>query len=569
MNPNLRSSSLLKRLPAASKAPAKYDLATKRLVLDAVAAGKSMTEAARIHGIGNISIIRKWKKIVENGGTLQEFQGKPPLLSDIETVNFATWVNESNTAGYCKSESQYNAEFAKRAVEGLKKRNKVVEKDWVPSARTLHRFNKRSMAHFVVPDATTAARRVAETNVNNAIGFCAGIKSSVPHIDSRMLGNPDATQFTYSQSLERMVYCGRWINYMRTHDQMKSEEGAPGAGGLGFGIKYYNFITTGPTMGDRVYILANGKMPKDEIDHYVIPGYGVGLGPERQTHIVFSQTRTPTNAYYKWWLSDYLVPYVTKLRTCYNLQPDAYFLLQLDGELDQIDVFEDSEIKNLMNDNHIAVLKSSASRTAVEQPSDVGPIFRAAKSRFRKYRKSGKLPDIPSAFETMFNDVWKSNYEKFAPSLPKKSSTYYDHLKKAKRGIWLIEESLNSTVTPDSILTSFEKTGCFDRSTGLPNVHKMLTMCRTPLENKDVLQILKKLDTLVELMSTRGYLLDDEDFKGIDCAGNKRSRDHLEGKHRKGFMYLTDPTLLPRHGRAAPFIKKRKHEEMQPELAYI
>jgi hypothetical protein len=48
-------------------------------------------------------------------------------------------------------------------------------------------------------------------------------------------------------------------------------------------------------------------------------------------------------------------------------------------------------------------------------------------------------------------------------------------------------------------------------------------------------------------------------------AGNKRSGDSLKGKHRKGFMFFTDPKLLPRPD-IVPIQKKRKHDDDAQEL---
>jgi hypothetical protein len=69
----------------------------------------------------------------------------------------------------------------------------TLKKAWAPSASNLFLLYKATDAPIVVLDATTKARR----DVNARIGFAAGIKSVVQYIDSRMIGNPDASQFGF------------------------------------------------------------------------------------------------------------------------------------------------------------------------------------------------------------------------------------------------------------------------------------------------------------------------------------------------------------------------------------
>jgi hypothetical protein len=86
--------------------------------------------------------------------------------------------------------------------------------------------------------------------------------------------------------------------------------------------------------------------------------------------------------------------------------------MQLDGEVDQISVFKDASVVELMHKNRIVIAKSSAGRTAVEQPCDVGNIFRGSKARFRKYKNAEHQSSyvVPLQFINKFHDLWKVHH---------------------------------------------------------------------------------------------------------------------------------------------------------------
>jgi hypothetical protein len=77
-------------------------------------------------------------------------------------------------------------------------------------------------------------------------------------------------------------------------------------------------------------------------------------------------------------------------------------------------------------------------------------------------------------------------------------------------------------------------------------MHQILSNCRELITPEDEQEIVKKMPKLIKKMATKGFLLDDKDFKGIKCAGNRPSRDNTNALHRKGFTFLTDPNLIRR-----------------------
>jgi hypothetical protein len=88
-------------------------------------------------------------------------------------------------------------------------------------------------------------------------------------------------------------------------------------------------------------------------DVHKLKNFAIGISPDVYSYVVFMQTRTPTNSFYKWYSIEYLILFVLKLRECY--ETDSWFLMQLDGEVDQISVFKDVSVVEFMHKNRIVI----------------------------------------------------------------------------------------------------------------------------------------------------------------------------------------------------------------------
>lgn len=534
---NLRTRTAAQRFETKEKSLSKYGMDTKLAVYNFVKSGKSCAKAAEVFGINNRSTVRKWCQTLDNGGSLSEFHGRRQELSPEDLVKCAQEINVNSGKGYAMKESEAKEVIASHIRNSKRKRNILVDDDFQVSNTSIRSYLHQMEAHEVIADPITEARRIAEENVNNAVGFCAGICGITPYIDSRMIGNVDASQYVYALKSEKSIYCGKQKEYVKYTTNIKGLPGEKDEGGLGFGIKYYCCITSGGIAGSPIYIVANKHMPDDDIDVYKVNNFGWGVTPAKFSYLVFMQTRTPKKSFYRWFITDYLIPFVTQLRLSYEI--DSYFFMQLDGETDQIEVYNNTELLELLKQNKIAIAKSSASRTALEQPCDVGNIFKGSKTRFRNSLYNQHKFAIPQTFTAYFYSLWTKNHIKY--STGKKN---YDHQRKALSGIYLINRCLERTVNSDVIIESFEKTGMHNKVTTKPDMYVMLKRCRTSLNDEDLQEIVHKMPVLVQKILNQRVLYDDVDFKGISKACKMKSRDKNKRINSKGYMFLTDPKLV-------------------------
>ena len=535
---NTRLSTKAQQFTKKRKKEPVYSINVKLAAIKDVEGGMTYAKASKKYGIRSTGTLAKWCGIHRDGRPLQENAGRPSNLSDVEKAQFVQAVNAGSGNGYAMREGQVKEIFAGLVQENRKKR-KLCDDDGVSTySRSFKRVLQELGGHIVVADSTTDARRKAELNVNNAIGYAAAATAIMPHIDPRMVGNPDASQYVYSQEVEKAVYFGKWTEFLKQHPEVtniKSDPDGSKEGGLGFGIKYYCFISAGGIIGDPIFIVADDNMAKDEIDVYDLDDFGFGCQFEQHSYLVFMKTRVPGKSFYRWFLESYLVPYVLKLRVKYKTE--SWFFLQLDGENDQIAVFDEPAVQELMQENRICVGKSSAGRTGLEQPCDVGQIFRGSKTKFRAMKLT-KNHEVPIAFQEQLNAIWRRHHKKYSTK-----ALNYDHLHKSTNGIYLVMVCLNRVVTKEMIINSFAKSGIVGRN-GRVDVYKMLTACRAKISDDDIAAIQHELPKLAKKILCQRVLLDDKDFKKIPCAGNQASRDGLKSINRKGFMFLTDPKLV-------------------------
>lgn len=314
MSLNLRASTKANKFINRSKKPSKYSLALKNAVVGACKAGLSHSAAAEKYGINNKSTVTKWCFIVDSGRILNDFDGRPSEFSSEDKASFVETVNTTTTDQYAMRQSVAKDIMIQKIQENRKKRGLDMEIHSEPSVKTISNIFKSVDAHCVVADSTTTARRDAEANVNNAIGFCAGISAIMRYIDSRMMGNVDASQFVYEEKTEKRVYCGNWKDYVGKKANVKGEPNTNDEGGLGFGIKFYCQIISAGMMGSPIYIIADSNMSEDDIDVYTMKNFGIGVSPGRASYLVFMQTRVPGPKFYRWFIKDYLIPFVESIR---------------------------------------------------------------------------------------------------------------------------------------------------------------------------------------------------------------------------------------------------------------
>jgi len=93
--------------------------------------------------------------------------------------------------------------------------------------------------------------------------------------------------------------------------------------------------------------------------------------------------------------NDIILPTYVNVRESIDRKSDVpeRGILLIDGEREQVDVCTQDSMLTKLNDVNLDVLKLSASCSGIQQPEDVGPIFRSVKSFIKKLTYSNDLDE--------------------------------------------------------------------------------------------------------------------------------------------------------------------------------
>ena len=110
-----------------------------------------------------------------------------------------------------------------------------------------------------------------------------------------------------------------------------------GDGGLRFSIKYYALIAAFGFAYDPVFVLADKTMNPEALDVYEVKGLGIANTITDKGCAVFCQSRVGNRAFFRWFVTSLLIPYVQAIRTYFDYAEDIMAWFQLDGEPIQIE----------------------------------------------------------------------------------------------------------------------------------------------------------------------------------------------------------------------------------------
>jgi transposase len=320
------------------------------------------------------STINRWVDIVCNEGNFHAQGGRPPRMDPKHHKHLVEFLQDKPQN---ERMDTWEAEVAK-AVSADAVDAGIASCQVKPiSKRTMGRIKKQLKVGEGEAELDTNARALALADVRNALSFAVMNACCVPISTPELIINVDATQFTCGDVKARgskAAYIGKRPRNLKV---------APIAGESGltsFFIKLYATINAAGGQARPIYIYADPEMKDGEIDVHEVIGIGAGTSPRETAFIVFSKTRVPQLAFYKWYFRMVLVPWVQELREIYGLTAEVPAFFHLDGEAAQIAPFlQETQIRQLMKEHNILVGKPPAGTTAATQALDAGPLFMTSK----------------------------------------------------------------------------------------------------------------------------------------------------------------------------------------------
>src|SRR3989338_8581621 len=289
--------------------------------------------------------------------------------------------------------------------------------------------------------------------------------SSTKDMQPWQINNFDATQFVVG-NVEGVKPTGERIGPKVEGKSAKIRKGPSRTGLVSFFIKTYVLIDAEGSLGPLVHCIASQDMPEDQIDVHPCGGLGT---TRRMTgdpvYIVFAKTRGVNLAFYKWYWSSVVIPFIKSTRIDHN-KPEAQVFVNCDGEDIQIQAFGESSFQDQLEAEKITVDKPPGSTTENTQPLDTGTLFRTVK-KLLKSISNDTVRDGAERRDLLAN-IWQAHqttYKKLTP----------DHVKNGIYGVLRVSLAFQRGYNTSRAQDSFRAVGSypFDKDV-------ILRHCTTP-----------------------------------------------------------------------------------------
>lgn len=189
------------------------------------------------------------------------------------------------------------------------------------SPKTVKRYEKIMQVKSGKGEATTKARAKACTSVRNMLSFAAAndLIGFLSH--PSLLSNSDATTFEVGDSRDNIKIIVKYLGKrcdQGSNLKVELDENVP-TGISAYFIKYYLHCSADGLRADPVFVVQSPNMEAGAIDVKIIEGFGVSTSVHGKGYLVFVKSRACNIAFYQWYNTNILIPYVLLQRSKNNL----------------------------------------------------------------------------------------------------------------------------------------------------------------------------------------------------------------------------------------------------------
>jgi len=469
------------------------------------AATKDRGQSAMIEATGlNKKTVRRYKSRYLKGERQSTGLGRQYDVADSPAKEVKEIV-EKAVAEDRALDTQEVGELLAAAVEktsGCKKNN--VSRKWVKM--TMERIGLETKN----AQEKTNARQEAERDVLNALSTIVGfglVAKMVP--DNALVINFDATQFLISSgkgnTLEVVV-----VKDEPTECPISTQ--VKGGGGLNYFIKYFSIISAGGLSGPLVFLVACADMTAEACEILECKGLCMSdADSDTVGYVAFCQTRCANRKFYKWLNLSVILPFIIKVRGLLGLAASRMAVVACDGEVVQIDPYQDPDVQAAFAAAFIFMMKLCASTTAVSQPCDAWKLFCLLKLAVahmgNKYQG-----------QVFLEDQLKRLFDAFGKGYKVKPSDRT----RAIRGLLMIRKAVADYLRSSTILNSFKITGLRPFS-----IEQILQQFHYKPTAADIARVSDEMGPLVKKMARYGELAD-TDLMRFSVAKDAATRGLLE-----------------------------------------
>lgn len=382
--------------------------------------------------------------------------------------------------------------LAEAVVDTSGHKKKKITRRWVNRYMNKLRLEPKNAQH------KSDARQEAERDMLNALSTVTGfqlVADMVP--DDALALNFDATQCVISGGKDdRLEVIVVKDEPLAGPISTKNKNG----GGMNYFVKFYPIISCGGVQAPLVFVLACESMGDEECDVFECPGLCKGDSDcDTIGYIVFTKSRAGNAKFYRWLNISVILPFIVKLRRLYALPASRMAVVVCDGELVQIDPYQDPIVQAAYAAAFAFQMKLCASTTAVSQPCDAWKLFSALHAIVQSMGdRWTKQPFLSRQI-----DLVMQRFGKLKPA---------DKTRAAK-GLLMIRQAVGEVFRSSTILNSFALTGLRPFSP-----LQIMTQFHQKVDVDALARTCDEARIVSRTLARKGQLEDDELLRGFTVA---------------------------------------------------
>lgn len=233
--------------------------------------------------------------------------GRPKAVDDEGIIILRRFLRANVATQNCQLSmiAPFHAKVEEEACETRKRRG-LAGLGCTVSKKTVKRIKEANKFVEVTCQFKTTARCIAEADPRNLYSFAVMNAAFVAPLIAAMVFNWDATQFCLSPD--------GYMKIIKCEGDTSKPPTSISAGGLGFAIKYYHFHNANGDIGPAVFIVADPSLGENEFHCFEMAGLSHTQVMTATGYVVFTRTRNCNAAFYRWYATTIVVPFVNLSR---------------------------------------------------------------------------------------------------------------------------------------------------------------------------------------------------------------------------------------------------------------
>jgi len=466
--------------------------------------------------------VRDWKTKVERGEFFHDEGGRPPGFDAEAFRNIDSVLKKRKAENDAMADSEFHQFCIDEAHATANRQNRIIND---PCENTIAMVKHSLQATSVQPQILSNARLVAGSDVRMVYSMWIMATAMTSRLPPEQIWNWDATQFSVSAESD-----GEKVVIVKVEGDKKPVSKA-GDSTFPMGFKWMFMGSASGLTVPFVLLVAVDGMNAEDFEFFEIPGLTPATDPLAFGYICFTRTRAGNANFFSWFITTVAIPTIIAVKAKYEFDGDPF--VSSDGEAIVLDEVFAAIVQKLLNTTGIQMGKIPASCSGILQPSDVSPLFRAAKQKLKSQLQKhlgGRNSTIERLIINSINELMKKHQVEFSAEQKLKTS----------QGAVAIVNAIAEVQRPRIIAKGF-----LDCGEHPLNLEKMMKQCYTEV-SPQILEIMRNATPGdVAFFLQHGHLTEAQMTKsGIPIYDEERStpRDESVLHHQRAVLITHDAT---------------------------